>query len=117
MKKIMLVLVATVMLSGCSYSSDFLAGRPMSEKQLALIITSIENGSIQKGMTYEEVENLLGPPQRKMKNVWTYYAGRVGYLSGQGQGQKWQFNFTDGKLKSIHFFSPEMWGWRNELKE
>ena len=117
MKKIMLVLVATVMLSGCSYSSNYLAGRPMSQEQEGLIRTSIDNGSIQKGMTYEEVYNLLGPPQRKMTNVWTYYAGSVGYLSGQGQGEKWQFNFTDGKLKSIHYFAPEMFGWRNVLKE
>jgi len=89
----------------------------MSEEQEGLIRTSIDNGSIQKGMTYEEVYNLLGPPQRKMTNVWTYYAGSVGYLSGQGQGEKWQFNFTDGKLKSIHYFAPEMFGWRNVLKE
>ena len=113
----MLVLVATVMLSGCSYSSSFIAGHPMSDEQLELIRTSIENGSIQKGMTHEEVYNLLGEPQRKMMNVWTYYAGRVGYLSGQGQGEKWQFYFRDGKLKSILFATPEMWGWRDVLKE
>ncbi len=117
MKKITLVLVATAMLSGCSYSSSYLAGRPMSQEQYELIRASINDGSIQKGMTYEEVSNLLGPAQRRMMNVWTYYAGSVNYLSGDAPGEKWQFNFSNGKLKSIYYFSPAFFGWRNVLKE
>jgi len=117
MKKIMLVLVVTVMLSGCSYSSSYLAGRPMSQEQYELIRTTINDGSIQKGMTYEEVYNLLGPAQRRIMNVWTYYAGSVSYVTGEGQGEKWQFNFTDGKLKSIYYFAQGIFGWRNVLKE
>ena len=118
MKKIMLGFVVTVMLSSCSYSSSYLAGRPMSPDQYQLIKNSIDDGTIHKGMTYDEVYNLLGPAQIRIMNVWIYDTGVVNYTIGRSDyGEKFQFNFRKGKLKSIHYSAPGIFGWRNVLKE
>ena len=118
MKKIILVLLAMVVLSGCSYSSSYLAGRPMSQEQYKLIRNSIDDGTIQKGMTYDEVYSLLGPAQRRFMNTWTYDTGPVDYITGQSRGsERFQFNFKDGELKSIYYFGPGIFGWRNVLRQ
>jgi len=118
MKKIMLGLVVTVILLGCSYSSSYLAGRPMSQDQYQIIKNSIDDGTIHQGMTYDEVYNLLGRAQIRIMNVWIYDTGVVNYALGRSDyGEKFQFNFRKGKLNSIHYSAPGIFGWRNVLKE
>jgi uncharacterized protein YgiM (DUF1202 family) len=108
MKKIVLVLVAMMVLSGCSTHTMAtkynMEKHPLTKEQLIQIRQNI--GKLQVGMTEEEVLVLLGYPQWKAHAFgttyqWTYSSHRMMYSAFI-----WSFNdinlfFKDGKLKKL----------------